>query len=316
MSAEALHVAVGIVRDATGRVLVARRPEGRHMAGYWEFPGGKVAPGEGVPAALARELHEELGIHVAGTATPLIRLSFSYPDRQVLLDVREVAVFEGTPRACEGQQLDWCEPRALYEHPMLPANRPIVDALCLPACYVITPPELTTPDEFAGMLRPVPPALVQLRPSPGQLQDADWLLRMRNVARVAGVPVLLNGPVSLAARLGFDGVHLNARRLRRLRRRPASLRGWLGASCHSAEELVLAARLPVDFAVLSPVRTTPSHPDRSPLGWDGFAALTREASFPVYALGGMTPGDVEVAREHGGQGVAGIRGFIPDTPSG
>ena len=315
MTATSLHVAVGILRDAHGRVLVARRPEGRHMAGYLEFPGGKVEPGERVAAALARELAEELGIVVRGVPRPLIRLPFTYPDRRVLLDVHDVAAFQGEPRPLEGQQLQWLDPRQLSGQPMLPANQPIVNALCLPECLCISPPDLAGPEAFARLLQSAAPALVQLRPSPAQLRDTGWLRAMREVARDLDVRVMLNAPPSLAARLGFDGAHLNARRLRRLRRRPAALRGWLGASCHDADELALAARLPVDFAVLSPVLPTPSHPDRRTLGWDGFAALAREAPFPVYALGGMAPGDVETARQHGGQGVAGIRAFT-GTPSG
>lgn len=315
MTGPLLHVAVGVLRDSCGRVLVARRPEGRHMAGYMEFPGGKVAPGESITTALARELAEELGIKVQGALRPLIRIPYTYPDRRVLLDVHEVAAFDGEPRPLEGQQLQWLEPGQLSGQRILPANGPIVNALCLPDCLPITPADLTGPEAFARLLQSAAPALVQLRPSPAQLRDTDWLRAMRDVARAAGVPVVLNGPPSLAARLGFDGAHLNVRRLRRLRRRPAGLRGWLGASCHDADELALAARLPVDFAVLSPVRATPSHPDRAPLGWDGFAALAEAAPFPVYALGGMTPDDVETAREHGGQGVAGIRAFT-GTPSG
>lgn len=316
MTDKAIHVAVGILRDEGGRVLTASRPEGRHMAGYSEFPGGKVEPGESVPGALARELKEELGICVRGTPKPLIRLRFTYPDRQVLLAVFEIPAFDGTPRPRERQQLHWCAPRDLYALRLLPANRPIVNALCLPSRYAITPPELSDPDAFARGLAPGSSPLVQLRPSPAQLKDLSWLRRMRDVARAAGVAVMLNGSPSQAARLGFDGAHLNSRRLQQLRRRPAGLHGWLAASCHNAAELALAARLPVDFAVLSPVRATPSHPGHGALGWDGFAALVAEAPFPVYALGGMTPADVKTAREHGGQGVAGIRAFIPDTPSG
>ena len=86
---------------------------------------------------------------------------------------------------------------------------------------------------------------------------------------------------------------------------------WSAASCHNADELAQAERLGLDFVVLGPVRATESHPDATPLGWDGFGALREAVSLPIYALGGMKPADVARARRHGGQGVAGIRGLWP-----
>jgi 8-oxo-dGTP diphosphatase len=120
--------------------------------------------------------------------------------------------------------------------------------------------------------------------------------------------LLVNGDVDLARELGV-GVHLRAAQLRALRERPLPPTSWVGASCHHAEELDLAARLGADFATLSPVRATASHPDAQPLGWDGFAQLVADARLPVYALGGVTPADLERARVAGAQGVAGIRAF-------
>jgi 8-oxo-dGTP diphosphatase len=126
---------------------------------------------------------------------------------------------------------------------------------------------------------------------------------------LSGKSLLLNHDVGLACELGV-GVHLRAAQLRELRARPLPHDAWVGASCHGAEELELAAGLGADFATLSPVNTTASHPAAKPMGWDRFARLVADARLPVYALGGVGPDDLGRARAAGAQGVAGIRAFL------
>ena len=128
--------------------------------------------------------------------------------------------------------------------------------------------------------------------------------------------VLFNGSPETAARVGADGVHLSSRVLFEHRARPVSPEQLLGASCHSPADLARAAELGVDFAVLSPVLPTPSHPDAEPLGWSRYAAWVDSATVPVYALGGMRSGLMETAWAHGGQGIAGIRGLWGDEQTG
>jgi 8-oxo-dGTP diphosphatase len=122
-----LVVAAALV-DATGRVLIAERPAGRHMAGRWEFPGGKVAPGESEEAALARELEEELGVEVID-ARPMMRLTHRYPDREVELSMWVVERYQGEPRALDGQRLKWVRRTDLSGEDLLEADRPFVAAL-------------------------------------------------------------------------------------------------------------------------------------------------------------------------------------------
>src|SRR5690606_40166110 len=116
---------VGIIEDAEGRVLVNQRRPGTHMAGYWEFPGGKRSRGEGRREALDRELAEELGIEVQD-ATPLLELSHTYPEKRVRLDVWVVVRYAGEPRGLEGQPLRWVPVDELLEVGILPAAAPIV----------------------------------------------------------------------------------------------------------------------------------------------------------------------------------------------
>ena len=117
--------------DAHHRVLIAQRPAGTHLAGGWEFPGGKLEPGEERSAGLARELHEELGITLA-TPRPLIRVRHAYPSREIFLDVWIVRRYRGEPTGLEDQALRWCTREELATVELLPADGPIVRALWLP----------------------------------------------------------------------------------------------------------------------------------------------------------------------------------------
>ena len=309
MNTTPVEVVAAIIERPDGRFLLAQRPAGKVYAGYWEFPGGKVEPGEPLAAALARELHEELGIEVE-IADPWIVRIYTYPHAKVRLNFFRVRAWHGDPHGKEQQQLAWQHASALDVAPLLPANAPVLRALQLPFEYAIThageigaAEQLSRLDErLARGLR-----LIQVREKGMQAPALERFAgAVIALARPHGAQVLINSDSALAERLGADGVHLAAAQLARLERRPA-LR-WCAASCHNAEELVRAAQLRVDFAVLGPVQATPSHPDSMPLGWEGFTALARGAALPVFALGGMGPGDLETAWRCGAQGVAMVRG--------
>ena len=116
--------------DRDGRVLLAQRPEGRSMAGLWEFPGGKVEPGETPEAALIRELHEELGIDTwASCLAPLTFASHSYDDFHLLMPVFACRKWQGTPMPREGQALKWVRVADLRDYPMPPADIPLIAVL-------------------------------------------------------------------------------------------------------------------------------------------------------------------------------------------
>lgn len=306
-----LHVAAAVIEDDGGRILLARRPAHLHQGGLWEFPGGKVEPCEEVRVALARELEEEVGIRVT-RATPLIRIPYAYPDRRVLLDVWRVTGFDNTAHGAEGQTIRWVESTTLYEYDFPAANRPIVAAAMLPSRYLITPepgrreqwPEflLQLEKRMESGLR-----LIQFRAK--TLCDEDFrelAQRVLTLGRERGVTVLLNSSPELACELDANGLHLSASRLRQIDERPLPENKWLAASCHNLQELELAMAINADFAVLSPVMVTTSHPEQKGIGWDAFHLLTERSTIPVYALGGMTEDDIETALAHGGQGIAAI----------
>lgn len=305
----AIHVVAAVIRDARGRILLARRTEGRDLAGLWEFPGGKCEPGESPEDALVRELREELGIE-ARVGAPLIRVPQRTPDKRFVLDVRELEGWQGPARGREGQALAWVPEDKLALYPMPPADRPVVAALRHPPHYFVTP----APGARETWLRMLGQALdrgvrrVQLRDGAG---TPDWrALAAEAVARCreAGADVLVNADIDLARALG-TGVHLKAAQLAALDARPLPDDGCVAASCHDAGDLAHAERLGCDFAVVGHVAPTPSHPGRPPLGWDGFAALRERASLPIYAIGGLSPASLPLARAHGAQGIAAIRAF-------
>ena len=312
-SLRVVEVVAGVIRDARGRVLLARRTEGRDLAGLWEFPGGKHEPGESAEAALQRELHEELGIEVE-VGAPLISVPQTYPDKRLRLDVRSIAHWRGHARGLEGQALVWVPPQKLASYSMPPADRPVIAALLQPAHYLVTP----TPDggDVTWLAR-LEQALargvrrVHLR-APG-LEAARWrslVARAAHACREAGAEALVNADVRLALEFGL-GLHLPASHLHALHERPVPAELPLAASCHGVDDLQAAEGLGCDFAVLGTVKPTPSHPGVAGIGWDGFAAMRERVSLPIYAIGGLAPDDVDDARRHGAQGIAGIRSLWP-----
>lgn len=153
----AIQVVAGAVIDAEDRVLIAQRPPGKHLAGGWEFPGGKLRLGEDRRAGLTRELREEIGIEIR-TPRPLLRLRHTYPFGQVSLDVWVVRHYLGEPQALDGQALRWCTQTELESTELLPADLAVVAALRLPerltqastSHYTITDASVRNPD---GRLR-------------------------------------------------------------------------------------------------------------------------------------------------------------------
>ena len=132
-----VEVSAAVILRADGSFLIARRPPGKVYAGYWEFPGGKIEPGEPAAAALKRELHEELGIDVI-RAYPWITRVHIYPHATVRLNFFRVLEWSGEPHPREAQTILWQRPGAPVAQPMLPANAPVLASLALPHEYAIT----------------------------------------------------------------------------------------------------------------------------------------------------------------------------------
>jgi 8-oxo-dGTP diphosphatase len=296
-----LHIAAGAIRRPSGEVLICQRPAHKIYPGEWEFPGGKVEPGETVEQALARELQEELGIRVTA-ARPLIRLRHVYPELSVDLDTWLVTGFEGEPVSNEHPASEWVLPADMQKWTLLAADAPIVNALRLPSNLVFTPPDFEAQLACATW----PDSLLRLRLP--HANDTVYRATAKLLCEEGVRPFLDRDPADVA-RFDAAGFHATDAALRALTARPVAKEKWFGASVHDADGLARALACGADYAVLGPVRPTRSHPGAPALGWETFASLATGAGLPVYAIGGLTPEDLPVAWSRGAQGVAGISAY-------
>jgi 8-oxo-dGTP diphosphatase len=303
-----IEVSAAVLQRPDNSFLLAQRPPDKIWAGYWEFPGGKIEPGETPYHALVRELNEELGITVH-TAYPWLTRIFTYPHATVRLNFFRVTAWSGELHPHEGQQFSWQQPARVLVDPILPANTPILRALELPVLYAISNvAELGVGPYLASLQAKLKKGLrlVQLREKDlSRSELRELALRVVALAHECGAKVLLSGDVALAQEVRADGVQLTSIQLTELKARPAI--DWCAASCHSADELRRAETLGCDFALLSPVLPTKSHPGALHLGWEKFAAMAAGSTIPVYALGGLNQEDMQTAWQHGAHGIALLR---------
>ena len=312
---EVIEVAAAVILRADGsEFLLAQRPGDKVYAGYWEFPGGKVEPGETVRMALVRELREELGISVSACSPWLTRV-FTYPHATVRLNFWRVTAWTGEigiSAPLEHAAVDWqkCGKTACVT-PILPANAPVLKALALPTTMAITMGESEGVERQLERLEEALDRglrLIQVRDKGWPVAQRLWFAEaVRRIAGQRGALVLINDDEDIARRVGADGLHLSAARLAACMQRPDL--DWVGASCHSADELRRAAELGLDYALLGPVLPTPSHPEATGLGWTGFARLIAGSPLPVFALGGMRNEMLAAAQEQGAHGIALLRGW-------
>lgn len=311
------HAAVGVLQAHDGSVLLAQRPAGKPWSGYWEFPGGKVEAGEAPGDALVRELQEELGV----TPTrfyPWLTRTYDYsekydaqgvlesPAKTVKLHFFVITEWNGVATGLEQQALCWQHPHAVTVTPMLPANAPILTALDLSSTYAISNVQELGEERFFACLRQALKRGLTMLQIREKYFDHRHLLEFSQSVMAEVKPysckVFINGDLAVAQRLGTAGVHLSSDQLMAMTARPEGL--LCGASCHNQTELMHAANLGMDYVMLSPVQPTKSHPDAAHLGWGCFTQMIIDYPLPVYALGGMRPEDLSIARSHGAHGIA------------
>lgn len=304
-----LEVAAAVVQRPDGEFLLAERPAGKPYAGWWEFPGGKIEADETPCHALVRELHEELGIEVE-VAHPWLTRVFAYPHTTVRLHFFRVMGWHGEPHGKEAQRLSWQYPDAVAVTPLLPANGPILRSLNLPPVYAITRAAELGVEPFLAKLDAALQAgvrLVQVREKAMEKAALqDFAAEVVRRAHLLGARVVINSDLELAQTVAADGVQLTSAQLLAMTTKPEF--ALVGASCHDQTELERAAALDLDFAVLSPVKPTQSHPGAPVLGWERFAQLAANRPMPIYALGGVSGVDLDEARQHGAHGIAMLRG--------
>ncbi len=300
-----IEVAVGVIRRGD-KLLVGQRLVKDLYYQKWEFPGGKLEQGESAKSALKRELFEELAIDVE-LCKPLIQLDHDYVDRQVRLHVFEVLSFKGEPQGKEGQAIKWVLHNECLSLDFLEANQPIVNATVLPQTVLITDIQhyglSKTLERVSTIQGSMGPIQLHLRE-----RDADKRLLKDYIQKIKPLLLpesllVLNGDPEMAIALECDGVHLNVAHSKLFSKRSQLDIKWVGTSCHNADELNHAQSI-ADFAFLSPVKVTSSHPEAVPLGLSKFQLLSEKAVLPLYALGGMSLADKELAKDNGAQGVA------------
>lgn len=306
---KALHVAVGVVRDGEGNILLTQRAKHVHQGGLWEFPGGKLEERESVVNALQRELREEVGIEVQ-SARPLIKIKHRYPDLRVLLDVWQVNDFSGVAMPHEGQAMCWVNPERLNDYAFPAANLPIISASRLPDRYAIL--EGTSVEQVLHNLSKIIEngiSLLQLRIK--SLPACDTRAVYRHVSSQCqkhNIRLLINSDLALP-HAKANGIHLSSQALMSSHSRPVG-HDWVAASCHNETELRHAQEIGVDFVVLAPVLPTTTHPEATPLGWKNMTDLIEQVNLPVFALGGLTVDNIDSVIHAGGQGIAGISAFL------
>lgn len=303
-----IDVVCAVIQKPDGEFLLAQRPAGKIYAGYWEFPGGKVDPGETVADATARELDEELGITIEHSY-PWLTRNFSYSHANVRLHFRRVMHWQNEPRSRENQAFSWQKISDIKVGPLLPANNPILRALALPTRYAITHADEMGEAYILDRLRAALDnglRLIQVREKNWPREKtAAFTRRILDIAAPFQAQVMINTDIDLARHVGAAGVHLNSQQLMGLCARPAIT--LCGASCHDHRELQHAKEIGVDFVVLGPVLATQSHPDATALGWARFGELAQHYSLPIFALGGLSEQHQETAWQHGAHGIAMMR---------
>lgn len=305
-----VHVAVGVIRNRKNQILIARRPSHVHLGGLWEFPGGKVENNETVQQALQRELKEELNISFnPNSSYPLIKITHQYTEKKVLLDVWVVTDIQGDVYGCEQQEIKWVTVDELHQFDFPEANKTIVTALNLPNRYLITG-NFSSQKEFDQRLINALKneiKLVQLRAK--QITDKEYFALAKHALTVChqhGAKLVLNAEPELIKSVDADGIHLTASRLMQFQARPIATNKYLIASCHNEAEIQQAIKIGVDIVVLGPVKNTTTHAQAITMGWERFSELVESASAPVFALGGLKEVDLQMAQQHGAQGIAGI----------
>ena len=310
-----VHVAVGVIYDQHGRILIAKRSVESHQGGLWEFPGGKLEKNETVQQALKRELYEELRINII-QMTPLIRIHHDYDDKSVLLDVWSVNDFSGTAIGHEDQEVRWINKEDLPSYDFPAANYSIIKSIQLPDEYLITGEFEHENDLLSRVQRCLSEGIKLIQFRAHHLEESIYFELAEKIYQLCvkeKSKLLLNVSVANYKKYGAKkfshGLHLSSKEIYLLSEDLNLSNILISASTHNQEELQLAQKNNLDFIVLSPVKKTTSHPKTEPLGWGKFNTLVDGVNMPVYALGGMRREDIATAKINGGQGISAIREF-------
>ena len=295
---------------ADGRCCSRSARPARRTPATGNFPAASSSPANRRAHALDRELAEELGLRGAARRAVARRSASSIRTRTSSSISFASSSGTASRSATTARRSRGRRPARFDVAPLLPANTLVLRALLLPRSTASRWPQISARPRFSRARESRSKRGLRLI----QLREKDWpLARQRALARSLlalarpyGARVLLNGTAANARAWGCDGVHWTSAALAAATERPADL--ICAASCHTRDEVALAAVLALDFALVGPVRPTPTHPGATVLGWEGFAAVVTDTAVPVFALGGLERADLDTAIAHGAHGVALRRG--------
>lgn len=307
-------IAIGVIFNQQDQVLIAKRQHDKHLAGYWEFPGGKLMPGESFKTALRRELVEEVGIN-ALTAIKFFATRYQYTDRNLTFQCFKVTNYSGDVTLSSYQSRRWVSLNELAEVGFPAANHAIIDALTLPMQYVIADENIMGAKLFSSVESQLKSGARLIQHRAGSIAESEYVAnshRLKYLCSQYGAKYLANCPLDWLSRVKPSGVHLNSHSLKEVFEGNQQIYDFelYSAACHNEEDISMANQLGLRCLLIGPVNFTMSHPGGNKLGWKRFNQLCSYANVPVYALGGMCVNDYRTAVMHGGQGIAAIRAFM------
>ena len=307
------RVAIGIVTNELDQLLLSKRADTKHLAGAWEFPGGKVASQESFKMALRRELFEEIGIHTTRTRK-IIEFNHQYDDCYIHFQVYKVIQYLNKISAKEGQPIRWVNLKELDEVQFPAANNVIVDTLRLPSLYMIADQQCTKDNVLSNIQQQLKNGIRLVQYRAHRLTRSEYITTAKSIRELCeqyNATMICNCDLDWVDTITPHGVHLSSTRLREVYKNSSSsnANNFFSASCHSKHEIELANQLGVRSILIGPVHYTASHPNAISLEWEGFNQLCNNSNVPVYALGGISKDQVPLAIAHGAQGIAGISTF-------
>ncbi len=304
-----IKAVVGVLRNKSGQLLIAKRQMHQFMPGFWELPGGKIEAGESTEQTVIRELNEELGIQVDALSLHQT-MQYSYADRRVELHIYNIDRYQKTPQGIEGQEIAWSDVAHLSSFNLLPTMKAFIDSITLPSKYWITPSSNHQSEAWLAKFEQKLKSdisLIQLR-SKVTLDDS-FIEELHNKCQQHKIKLLLNTPNKNFNQGSCDGWHLTTNEMLKLPKRPCAADKLLGASTHNLQEALAAQTLGADFVVISPVQATQTHPNTTPIGWEAAEEVVNKLNIPVYFLGGMGLEDLDKTLKIGAQGIAGVSAF-------
>lgn len=305
-------ISVGIILNQNNQVLISQRQNSQHLTGYWEFPGGKLQPGESFKLALRRELYEEIGIHLH-TAEKILHFQHRYSDRQLSFEIFKVSSYAGEIKSKENQVLRWVSMNDLGNMPFPDANRAMIDALRLPSSYMIADEKVFEGNIISVVTRQLQKGVSLIQHRANNSSKADYVKHSHEINALCKqyqAKLIVNCPLEWLDDVSPRYVHLNSLYLNQIYSSNISIDAELfSASCHNEDEVRMANELNLRCQIIGPVNYTQSHKNASTLGWKNFSKLCLLSNMPVFALGGMKLADKKNAIMYGAQGIASIRAF-------